>query len=63
LTTTCQRSPFPRLTLYGVAATGDRGLRRQLAITWGPLPAGAALLIGGGAGWFLARFLHAFVSS
>ena len=24
------------LALYGVAAAGDRGLRRQLAITWGP---------------------------
>ena len=41
------------LTLYGVAATGDRGLRRQLAITWGPLLAGAALLIAGAlvGGW------------
>jgi hypothetical protein len=29
------------LILYGVAATGDSGLRRQLAITWGPLLAGA----------------------
>jgi low temperature requirement protein LtrA len=35
------------LTLYAVAATGDRGLRRQLAITCGPLLAGAALLIPG----------------
>jgi low temperature requirement protein LtrA len=36
-----------------VAATGDRGLRRQLAITWGPLLAGAALLIAGAlvGGW------------
>jgi len=41
------------LTLYGVAAAGDRGLRRQLAITWGPLLAGAALLIAGAlvGGW------------
>jgi low temperature requirement protein LtrA len=35
------------LILYGVAATGDHGLRRQLAITWGPLLASAALLIAG----------------
>ena len=35
------------LTLYAVAATGDRGLRRQLTITWGPLVASAALLIAG----------------
>jgi low temperature requirement protein LtrA len=41
------------LALYGVAAAGDRGLRRQLAITWGPLLAGAALLIAGAlvGGW------------
>jgi low temperature requirement protein LtrA len=41
------------LILYAVAATGDRGLRRQLAITWGPLLAGAALLITGAlvGGW------------
>jgi len=41
------------LTLYAVAATGDRGLRRQLAITCGPLLAGAALLIPGAllGGW------------
>ena len=35
------------LTLYALAATGDRELRRQLAITWGPLLASAALLIAG----------------
>jgi low temperature requirement protein LtrA len=41
------------LTLYGVAATGDRELRRQLTITWGPLLASAALLIPGAlvGGW------------
>ena len=41
------------LTLYAVAAAGDRGLRRQLAITWGPLLAGAALLVAGAllGGW------------
>jgi low temperature requirement protein LtrA len=33
-------------TLYAVAATGDRGLRHQLAISWGPLVASA----GGGMG-------------
>jgi low temperature requirement protein LtrA len=35
------------LALYAVAATGDRGLRRQLVITWGPLLAGAVLLVAG----------------
>jgi low temperature requirement protein LtrA len=35
------------LTLYAVAATDDRELRRQLTITWGPLLASAALLIPG----------------
>ena len=35
------------LTLYALAATGDRELRRQLTITWGPLLASAALLIPG----------------
>jgi low temperature requirement protein LtrA len=41
------------LTLYAVAATGDRELLRQLAITWVPLLAGAALLIAGAllGGW------------
>jgi low temperature requirement protein LtrA len=41
------------LTLYAVAATGDRELRRQLTITWGPLLASAALLIPGAlaGGW------------
>jgi hypothetical protein len=35
------------LTLYGVAAAGDRGLRHQLAISWRPLLASAALLVPG----------------
>jgi low temperature requirement protein LtrA len=35
------------LTLYAVAATGDQGLRHQLAISWGPLLASAALLVPG----------------
>jgi low temperature requirement protein LtrA len=35
------------LTLYAVAATDDRELRRQLTMTWGPLLASAALLIPG----------------
>jgi low temperature requirement protein LtrA len=35
------------LTLYAVAATGDPGLRRQVAITWLPTVAGAALLVAG----------------
>jgi Bacterial low temperature requirement A protein (LtrA) len=35
------------LPVYAVAATDDRGLRRQLAITSGPLLASAALLIPG----------------
>ena len=35
------------LPLYAVAATDDRELRRRLTITWGPLLAGAALLIAG----------------
>jgi low temperature requirement protein LtrA len=35
------------LTVYGVAARGDPGLRRQLAISWGPTLAGAVLLIAG----------------
>jgi low temperature requirement protein LtrA len=35
------------LSLYAVAATGDRELRHQLAITWGPLLASAALLVPG----------------
>jgi low temperature requirement protein LtrA len=41
------------LILYAVAATGDRGLRRQLAITCGPFLAGAALLVPGAllGGW------------
>jgi hypothetical protein len=33
------------LTLYGVAAAGDRGLRRQLAITWGPLLVAIGVLL------------------
>ena len=41
------------LTLYTVAAAGDHELRRQLAITWAPLLASAALLIAGAllGGW------------
>jgi low temperature requirement protein LtrA len=41
------------LTLYAVAAAGDRGLRHQLVITCGPLLAGAALLVPGAllGGW------------
>jgi low temperature requirement protein LtrA len=35
------------LTLYAMAATGDRELRHQLAITWGPLLVSAALLVAG----------------
>jgi low temperature requirement protein LtrA len=35
------------LGLYAVAVAGDRGLRRQLAISWGPLLASAALLVPG----------------
>jgi low temperature requirement protein LtrA len=41
------------LTLYAVAATGDPGLRQQVAITWLPTVAGAALLVAGAllGGW------------
>jgi low temperature requirement protein LtrA len=41
------------LTVYAVAATGDPGLRRQVAITWLPTIAGAALLVSGAllGGW------------
>jgi low temperature requirement protein LtrA len=41
------------LTLYAVAATGDPGLRRQVAIAWLPMLAGAALLVAGAllGGW------------
>jgi hypothetical protein len=41
------------LTLYAVAATGDPGLRQQVAITWLPTAAGAALLVAGAllGGW------------
>lgn len=35
------------LTVYAVAAAGDAGLRRQIAITWLPMLAGAALLVSG----------------
>ncbi|WP_214317595.1 low temperature requirement protein A [Nonomuraea sediminis] len=35
------------LTIYAVAAAGDAGLRRQIAITWLPMMAGAALLVSG----------------
>jgi low temperature requirement protein LtrA len=41
------------LTLYGAAAAGDQGLRHQLAVSWGPLLASAALLVPGAlvGGW------------
>jgi low temperature requirement protein LtrA len=41
------------LAVYAVAATGDAGLRRQIAITWLPLLVGAALLVSGAlvGGW------------
>jgi hypothetical protein len=41
------------LTLYAVAAIGDPGLRHQVAITWLPTLAGAALLVAGAllGGW------------
>jgi len=35
------------LTVYALAARGDAGLRRQLAISWGPTVAGAVLLMAG----------------
>jgi low temperature requirement protein LtrA len=35
------------LTVYGLAARGDAGLRRQLAISWAPTLAGAVLLVAG----------------
>jgi low temperature requirement protein LtrA len=35
------------LTVYALAARGDAGLRRQLAISWGPTVAGAVLLVAG----------------
>ena len=36
---------FLHLTVYAVAATGDPGLRRQVAISWLPTLAGGALLV------------------
>jgi low temperature requirement protein LtrA len=41
------------LTLYAVAASGDPGLRRQVAITWLPTLAGVVLLVAGAllGGW------------
>jgi low temperature requirement protein LtrA len=41
------------LTLYAVAASGDPGLRQQVAIAWPPTVAGAALLVAGAllGGW------------
>lgn len=41
------------LAVYAVAATGDAGLRQQIAITWLPMLAGAALLLCGAllGGW------------
>jgi low temperature requirement protein LtrA len=35
------------LSVYALAARGDPGLRRQLAISWGPTVAGAVLLMAG----------------
>jgi low temperature requirement protein LtrA len=35
------------LSVYALAARGDPGLRRQLAISWGPTVAGAVLLVAG----------------
>jgi low temperature requirement protein LtrA len=35
------------LSVYAVAARGDPGLRRQLAISWAPTVAGAVLLVAG----------------
>ena len=35
------------LTVYALAARGDAGLRRQVAISWGPTLAGAVLLVAG----------------
>jgi low temperature requirement protein LtrA len=35
------------LSVYALAARGDPGLRRQLAISWGPTLAGAVLLVAG----------------
>jgi low temperature requirement protein LtrA len=35
------------LSVYALAARGDPGLRRQLAISWGPTVAGALLLMAG----------------
>jgi low temperature requirement protein LtrA len=41
------------LTLYAAAAAGDRELRHQLAVSWGPMLASAALLVPGAllGGW------------
>lgn len=41
------------LTTYALAAAGDAGLRHQLAVTWVPMLAGAALLLTGAllGGW------------
>jgi low temperature requirement protein LtrA len=44
---------FLHLTVYAVAATGDPGLRHQVAISWLPTLAGGALLVTGAllGGW------------
>ncbi|MEU9888935.1 low temperature requirement protein A [Sphaerisporangium sp. NPDC051011] len=48
------------LTVFAVAATGDAGLRRQVAITWLPMLAGGALLVSGAlAGGGLQSLLYA----
>jgi low temperature requirement protein LtrA len=52
------------LTVYGVAARGDPGLRRQLAISWVPTLGGAILLIAGvllGGQWQTVFFAGALV--
>jgi low temperature requirement protein LtrA len=52
------------LSVYTLAARGDSGLRRQVAISWGPTLAGAALLIAGvllGGQWQTVFFAGALV--
>ncbi|WP_214102557.1 low temperature requirement protein A [Acrocarpospora catenulata] len=51
---------WAHLTVYTVAAAGDTGLRRQIAITWLPMLAGGALLVSGAlAGGRLQLLLYA----
>ncbi|WP_234343106.1 low temperature requirement protein A [Streptomyces fulvoviolaceus] len=52
------------LVLYTVLARGDRGLLRQVAVSWPPVLAGSALLIAGavvGGGWQTALFAAAIL--